>query len=107
MRRHAAAFYARATAAGHDLRPDQSLGWLTRYGHLQAEVRARLPRSVQHALDSVFAELGGDKRALGGKTRGVMTVDFLLRRRSKPPPRGRRQARPLRATLETRRVLSR
>jgi hypothetical protein len=80
MRRHAAAFYARATAAGHDLCPDQSLGWLTRYGHLQAEVRARLPRSVQHALDSVFAELGGDERALRGKTRGAMTVDFLLRR---------------------------
>jgi hypothetical protein len=69
MRRHAAAFYARVTAAGHDLCPDQSLGWLTRYGHLQAEVRARLPRSVQHC-----ARFGLRK------TRGAMTVDFLLGR---------------------------
>ncbi len=78
MRRHAAAFYARAQAAGYDLRPDQSLGWLTRYGHLQADVRASLPRSVLEALASIFAELGGDERALRAKTRGAMTTDFIL-----------------------------
>lgn len=78
MRRHAAAFYARATAAGYDLRADQSLDWLTRYGHLQPVVHANLPRPVLDALTSIFAELGGDARALREKTRGAMTADFLL-----------------------------
>ncbi len=78
MRRHAAAFYTRATAAGYDLRADQSLDWLTRYSHLQPDVHANLPRPVLDALESIFDDLGGDARALGEKTRGAMTADFLL-----------------------------
>lgn len=78
MRRHAAAFYARATAAGYELQADQSLDWLTRYGHLQPDVHANLPRAVLDALASIFTELDGDARALREKTRGAMTADFVL-----------------------------
>jgi len=67
-----------ASAAGFDLRPDEDLDWLTRYGHLQPTVRAKLPSNVLKAIEAIFAELGGDDEALRVKTRGRMDADFLL-----------------------------
>jgi hypothetical protein len=78
MRRHAAAFYAQAQAAGFDLAPDQSLWWLTPRGHTQSSVEAQLPRSVLDALQCVFERLGGDEVVMRAKTRGAMSADFLI-----------------------------
>ena len=78
MREFAAAFHARATQAGYELRPDAPLPWLTRYGHLAARVQERLPRDVLDALRALFVALGGDERRLAAKTRGGMSTDFLL-----------------------------
>jgi hypothetical protein len=78
MRRHAAAFFAVATTAGFDLQPDEDLDWLTRHGHLQPTVTAKLPSHALKAIEAIFAELGGDDDALRAKTRGRMDADFLL-----------------------------
>jgi hypothetical protein len=78
MRRHAAAFHALASAASFDLQPDEDLDWLTRYGHLQPTVAAKLPNHALKAIEAIFAELGGDEEALRAKTRGRMDADFLL-----------------------------
>jgi hypothetical protein len=78
MRRHAAAFYGAAKAAGYELRADQSLAWLTRYGHLQPDVQANLPNPARDAIAAIFAELGGDEDQLRKKTRGAPQADFLL-----------------------------
>jgi hypothetical protein len=78
MREFAAAFHARATDAGYELRLDAPLPWLTRYGHLAARVQERLPAEVLDYLRELFLALGGDERRLAAKTRGRMSTDFLL-----------------------------
>jgi hypothetical protein len=78
MRRHAAAFHAEARIAGFDLRPDEDLAWLSRHGHLQPTVAAKLPSDALKAIRAIFAQLGGDGDALLAKTRGKMDADFLL-----------------------------
>lgn len=79
MRKHASAFHARTTAAGYLLVPDQRLWWLTRHGHVSAEVGDRLEAPVLRALQLIFGQLGGDQQLLRDKTRGSMDADFLLR----------------------------
>lgn len=71
-------FHAHARGLGIDLRADVARPWLTRNGHLNKEVRAKLPSDTIEALDAMFAALGGDPAALMAKTRGAMRADFLL-----------------------------
>src|SRR4051812_9698349 len=78
MPRHAELFHQRARAAGHDLKADVPLSWLTPNGHTRPAVLEALPGAVASALDEIVQGLGGDLEALAAKTRGSMRADFVL-----------------------------
>jgi hypothetical protein len=78
MARHAPIFHSLAEAEGFELRAEAPVPWLTRNGHLKAEVRDRLPAWAIDGLDRILDALDGDADRLANKTRGSMRADFLL-----------------------------
>jgi len=70
-------FHGLAEQAGYCLLKTKDVPWLSRYGHLNPEVRSGVPREVVQALTRIFRLLDGDEGALAAKTRGTVRPDFL------------------------------
>lgn len=79
MPKHAPEFARLAATAGIQLKPEVTLPWLTRNGHMKPELREGLPADALSVIERIFAVLGGDDKLMAAKTRGSVRADFLLR----------------------------